>query len=930
MVIHVVHNNEAPGTGLNIPDEQILSQIDVINEDFRRLNADKINTPANFAAVAADIQVEFVMAKRDPEGLATSGILRVAGTQSSWSMSDNILLKSLSYWPAEDYLNIWVTAISDILLLGYAQFPVSNELEGLEEVSFNALTDGIVIDYQAFGSVDKYPAAKVKTSFDKGRTATHEIGHFLGLKHIWGDENCGTDYCADTPTQKTSTKRCPSHPKSNSCGTSDEMFENFMDYTNDRCMNLFTMDQKNRMRTVLENSPRRLSLTTSPALLDPVIFDNDLGIFSVSSPETTTCNELISPSIVVKNYGINDLNSSQISFSLNGKLVETLNANLNGLSQLISTTVTFSDIVLSEGNNTLEFEILTVNEVDDQGISNNLIQHVVNVPTIVPANIMEDFQNGIENMTTNNIDGLKTWEIVDAPDGITGNQALYMSYFDYENKGTEDWLLSPVMDFSLIPFARLTFDYAHGKYPKRNDQLKVLLSDDCGVSYQVLFDKSGDQLKTIENSTTKNFIPSSLEDWASTSIDLSDYVGNPSVQIAFVGKNDCGNNIYLDNINLITSNETSVKLRQISNPPIVTGSTILPLSIIVKNIGSFTINELNISYSIDDESPIQLTKTDLGIVSGLSAQIDLDEITSTEGVHNISATISQPNGLDDADISDNTITTNYIIDLSENGIPLRESFEQDNHWVKATESTVSWEPIDLGDDISLYVNSVQNDNINGQAWLVSPILDFSRTTDPYLLFDLSYALSNNRKTETLKVLLSENGGLDNYPHELYNKSGNALATFDQIQNNWLPEKNNMNHWNRNSVSLSNYAGSENIRIAFQLTNGNGNNVYLDNIEFFANANLRPINIGTKEVFHFPNPIFLGSEPELNLTFNLTEQQQANIRIFDLAGNLVFSQIEPYTLNQTFTYNVSSLPSGMLVLSIIGETFKYNSRITVIR
>ena len=149
VVIHVIHNGESLGIVRNIPTEQILSQIDILNEDFRRLNADASETPESFLPVAEDMEIEFVLAKRDPEGLPTDGIVRVQGSQESWSMADNYALKSQSYWPAEDYLNIWVASISGNLL-GYAQFPVSG-LSGLEDASNNRLTDGIVVDFEYFG-----------------------------------------------------------------------------------------------------------------------------------------------------------------------------------------------------------------------------------------------------------------------------------------------------------------------------------------------------------------------------------------------------------------------------------------------------------------------------------------------------------------------------------------------------------------------------------------------------------------------------------------------------------------------------------------------------------------------------------------------------------------------------------------------------------
>ena len=185
VVVHIIHNGEAIGTGSNISEAQIQSQLSVLNKDFKRLNTDAGNTPTEFLPVAGAFDIEFVFAKQSPEGLATNGIVRVKGTKTGWAMNDNYTLKSLSYWPAEDYLNIWVTNLTDVL--GYAQFPVSG-LPGLENSSTNRLTDGVVISYSVFGSIDD-GAFNLQANFRKGRTTTHEIGHFFGLRHIWGDDS---------------------------------------------------------------------------------------------------------------------------------------------------------------------------------------------------------------------------------------------------------------------------------------------------------------------------------------------------------------------------------------------------------------------------------------------------------------------------------------------------------------------------------------------------------------------------------------------------------------------------------------------------------------------------------------------------------------------------------------------------------------------
>lgn len=184
------------------------------------------------------------------------------GTKSVWTINDNATFKALSYWPAEDYYNVWVINIPSYL--GYAQFPVSN-LPGLENSPDNRLTDGTIIHYAAFGSNFEGLGTFHVIDYDHGRTLTHETGHFFGLRHIWGDDGTacsGDDYVSDTPNQGGDySGQCPSSPRA-SCGSND-MFMNYMDYTDDACMNLFTQGQFSRAIVVLDNSPRRFSLRNS-------------------------------------------------------------------------------------------------------------------------------------------------------------------------------------------------------------------------------------------------------------------------------------------------------------------------------------------------------------------------------------------------------------------------------------------------------------------------------------------------------------------------------------------------------------------------------------------------------------------------------------------------------------------------------------------
>jgi hypothetical protein len=246
VVVHVLYNTAAQ----NISDAQVQSQLDVLNADFHRQNADLSKVPAAFTSLIGDAGVQFVLAKRDPSGNATTGIVRKSTTATSFDSSDKMKYSSSggdNAWPAASYLNLWCCNLGGGLL-GYAQFPGGA-----------AATDGVVILYSAFGS-----GGSAVAPYNLGRTATHEVGHWLNLRHIWGDARCGNDQVSDTPTQQTSNYGCPTFPHVTcSNGSSGDMFMNYMDYTDDGCMQMFSSGQGDRMDALFATGGSRASLLSS-------------------------------------------------------------------------------------------------------------------------------------------------------------------------------------------------------------------------------------------------------------------------------------------------------------------------------------------------------------------------------------------------------------------------------------------------------------------------------------------------------------------------------------------------------------------------------------------------------------------------------------------------------------------------------------------
>jgi len=264
IIVHVMHLGEPIGEGTNISTEQIQSQIDVLNEDFNRNNLDQENTLVQFESVAGKLNIRFELADFDTIGnlLPEKGIQRLRVYKHQWSLMtlmDSLLPATI--WDNTQYYNIWT--VGNIQgFLGFAQFPDSSGLVGLNEAYNTPSSDGMVVDYDHFGSYSKYSVSQLSDAepFHLGRTVTHEMGHALGLFHTWGDvSGCrGNDFCDDTPEIPSSSTGCP---LDRSGCNSLAMVQNYMDYSHDDCMNIFTQCQVERMQWILENSPRRRELT---------------------------------------------------------------------------------------------------------------------------------------------------------------------------------------------------------------------------------------------------------------------------------------------------------------------------------------------------------------------------------------------------------------------------------------------------------------------------------------------------------------------------------------------------------------------------------------------------------------------------------------------------------------------------------------------
>lgn len=556
VVVHVLYN----GAAENITDAQAASQVQVLNDDFAKFNADasKVTQPT-FSTVASGANIRFCLAQRDPSGNATTGVVHKATTVSAFGTNDNVKHNSTGgddAWDVTRYVNIWVCDLGN-QLLGYGEFPTASLSN----------TWGLVIHYKYTGS-----GGSAIAPYNLGRTGTHEFGHCFNLLHIWGDDGTGcsgSDQCSDTPNQAGEHYGCFTQGSIQTDGCTGSspgvMWMNYMDYTDDACMYMFSAQQCARMEAVVNTAPWNILQSSNGCT---PITSLDASISSVLAPVngSSGCVTNVTPKVILANIGSTTITSAKVLYKMDATATQTLSWT-GSLATGASTTLTLNSYTgLSAAAHTFSVWVTAPNAGTDQNATNNSKVSTFTVTAVATGSALP-FTEGFETATfppagwqllrAATVNTVNSWSRLANTTGLTAGSTAIAKMDNYSGStlditGQLDALRSPALDFSTANSSlKVKFDVSHRIYDTATrDSLNVYISTDCANTWTRLYTKGGSQLATVTGGQTTAFTPTANAQWRRDSISLSAYAGQPSVYLKFESRSNWGNNVYLDNINV--------------------------------------------------------------------------------------------------------------------------------------------------------------------------------------------------------------------------------------------------------------------------------------------------------------------------------------------------------------------------------------------
>ena len=956
IVVHIVLNNPN-----RVTDADVQWQIDKLNLDYSGLNPDSTNIPIEFQAVRGHSQIRFTLARRTPSGQLTNGIERVlssAGSDVNKSIDPikRTAQGGADVWDPSSYLNLWVgNDASGQGILGYAQFPTSGSLSD----------DGVFINVRSWSNNSCYTLPQYRL----GRTAVHEIGHYFGLLHNWGDDGTactGDDFknlttvgssCSlpaglfnppgqgntaadigDTPNQAGSNAGvCPTGVKTDACSPSSPgiMYQDYMDYTDDPCYSMFTKKQAERMEWVIDNCrsglktslggivpPGAVTLDASPYQSVNPGGSEVIGCTSFAYPSTIPCPGNFIPKVRIRNNGLNPLNTVTVGMIINGgaPVIQTLSPNL---PFGYTTVVTFAAFPVTTGTYTIKFYTTTPNGINpDQVPSNDTLTTTLTVSTPLPIPVTEGFESSTfppPGWTILNPNADFTW--VRVTPGHNSNFSAAIDNYNNDGLGRIDELRTPKIIFAPTDSAILiSFDVAHKYYPDPTnyDTLSVLVSNDCGATFTTVYKKWGPELATADTSSLAYITPAN-SDWRTEKISVTgSFLSAGNIIVAFRNSNRFGNNIFLDNINIGKPDPGDLQLVSIDQPgSIICSPTVTPV-VTIKNTGSETIASVNVSYSVDNGAPAVTSFTSLNLASGQQLSLTLDPpFIFTLGVHIIKVFISDvltTVNSRDQNQSNDTLTKVFTL-VGRVTTPLTEGFESPifpppNWAVDNPDNSITWERTTAAaksGSASMVIRNYDYPQSNTVDKFASPIITGLAGYDSlFVSFDLAYALGNK----------GINGNIDTLELRVSRDCGQTFTTVWQKWGTDLQTSTSggrftpaTNDWKNIKVYLTPFINTPSFQLYFVAKGNKQNNLYIDNINVYGIT--LPQRLKDQGYLIYPNP-FLNS---FVIQHYLPPVNLQKITLYNSLGQKVWENIIQGQAGSVIIVDPISLAPGVYFLNL---------------
>ena len=954
VVVHIVLPN-----ALQVSDQDVQRQIDKLNIDYAGLNADSAAIPAAFKPLFGKAKIQFTLARRTPGGSLTNGIERrnsnvLSDINQATDPIKRTALGGLDAWDFNKYVNLWVGLDgSGLGVLGYATFPGTGA----------AADQGVFINAQSWGNNTCY----VIPEFGLGRTLVHEVGHYFGLYHIWGDEGgcAGDDFrqlsgsctlpagllLGDTPNQAGATSGCLTGVRTDACSPAAPgfMYQNYMDYTDDACYALFTTKQVERMEYVLENC--RSSYLTSDGATPPTgAILTDASPTSVVNPggfEITGCTVTnypaslcagnLAPKVRISNNGLDTLKNVKVGMVLDNAAAVIINLSTN-LPLGYSTVVTFPSVNFTTGAHVLKFFTQEPNNTIDQVPANDSLILNLNVGTPTTGPIVEGFESTtfppVGWSVINPNAGSLTWTRNTAGKK-SGLASAYINLFSYSTTGHLDYLVSPLVNVAGVDSILVSFDRAYKRYATGatfSDTMMIQLSTSCGSSTFPItaWKKGGNDLSTSPGTNTGNWVPIAT-DWLRERIDIKPFlpVGATTVQVAFVVKNGYGQNLYLDDINIasVILPKFDAYARNFTNVAAKVCAPNLTPGVDIVNNGSDPLVSVRVVYRITGPAGFNLIDSVQwtgNLLTGGVANVVLKPVTlPTPGTYNFLAYTKLPNGGQDSQTSNDTtrFTLRYVPTVP---APLFEGFEsgvfpppnwavvnQDlqGTWFRTTQASRSG------------VASAVLDNYNYDAKgstddIESPMISYSGVDSVKLTFSLSHATyfypgSTGIPLDSLQVLVTKDCG--NTFTVVYNKWGEDLQTVNDPNSPFvdlfIPKA--PSQWREESIDLTQAFGSTGLAQVIIRAKGNfGNSIFVDNVN--VTTKTLPLKLKQNGYLISPNPF----NTAFSVQHYIRPASLRGIQVTNAAGQVVFKQNYSGNAQSYINIDLSRYAAGVYMVKLI--------------